>query len=97
LIRKGFLLLLAVLPVSAAAQTFQTTWPSAFNFFNILDRLNSEAWVLPDCGQTYGSQTLKHWLGITAGLATVAMMVALRLRMLSADPEKIHRMSRQSG
>jgi MATE family multidrug resistance protein len=38
-----------------------------------------------------------YWLGITAGLATVAMMVALRLRMLSADPEKIHRMSRQSG
>ena len=35
-----------------------------------------------------------YWLGITAGLAMVALMIGLRLRTLSADPEKILRMSK---
>ena len=58
--RKRLLLLLAVLPLSASAQTFQITLPSPFNFFDILDRLNSEASELPDFGQTYGPLTLNH-------------------------------------
>ena len=34
-----------------------------------------------------------YWLGITAGLAIVAVMMSLRLRSLSADPDKIRRFS----
>jgi len=36
-----------------------------------------------------------YWLGITAGLAMVAILVGLRLRALSADPEKILRNAKQ--
>ena len=38
-----------------------------------------------------------YWLGITAGLAVVALMVALRLRALSADPDKIRRNAKQQS
>jgi MATE family multidrug resistance protein len=38
-----------------------------------------------------------YWLGITAGLAMVALMVALRLRALSADPDKIRRNAKQQS
>ena len=34
-----------------------------------------------------------YWLGITAGLAVVAVMMSLRLRSLSANPDKIRRFS----
>jgi MATE family multidrug resistance protein len=34
-----------------------------------------------------------YWLGITAGLAIVAVMMSIRLRGLSADPDKIRRFS----
>ena len=34
-----------------------------------------------------------YWLGITAGLGVVAVMVAVRLRALSGNAEKIYRMS----
>ena len=34
-----------------------------------------------------------YWLGITAGLAIVAVMMSFRLRSLSADPDKIRRFS----
>ena len=36
-----------------------------------------------------------YWLGITAGLAVVALMVSFRLRSLSGDAVKIRRMSQQ--
>lgn len=38
-----------------------------------------------------------YWLGITAGLAMVALMVATRLHALSANPEKISRMSKRQN
>ena len=38
-----------------------------------------------------------YWLGITAGLAVVAVMVAFRLRNLSGNAAKIRRMSQQSA
>ena len=38
-----------------------------------------------------------YWLGITAGLAMVALMVGLRLRTLSADPDKILRNAKQQN
>lgn len=45
-----------------------------------------------------GTETLGvygYWLGITAGLAVVAVMMGLRLRALSADPAKIKRFSQR--
>jgi MATE family multidrug resistance protein len=38
-----------------------------------------------------------YWLGITAGLAVVAVMVAIRLRSLSGNAVKIRRMSQQGN
>jgi MATE family multidrug resistance protein len=38
-----------------------------------------------------------YWLGITAGLAIVAIMMSIRLRGLSADPEKIRRFALRGG
>ena len=38
-----------------------------------------------------------YWLGITAGLAVVAAMVAIRLRSLSGNAVKIRRMSQQGN
>ncbi len=37
-----------------------------------------------------------YWLGITAGLGVVAVMVAVRLRALSGNAEKIYRMSQHA-
>ena len=38
-----------------------------------------------------------YWLGITAGLAVVAIMMSIRLRGLSANPEKIRRFALRGG
>ena len=38
-----------------------------------------------------------YWLGITAGLAVVAVMVAIRLRSLSGNAVKIRRKSQQGN